>query len=161
MSESPKLTDKSNELELASSEIDPRILEVVRKEAELVSYAVVHQETHSGPMPSPKQLLEYESALPGLASEIRDEFLANGKHVRELEKAALEAHKGDNEQNQKVAERLVWGALLAAILLAILGHDWVAGTIAVSTVGAVITGFLKQRAALASRKEEGRSKVDE
>lgn len=41
MSESPKLTDKSNELELASSEIDPRILEVVRKEAELVSYAVV------------------------------------------------------------------------------------------------------------------------
>ena len=57
----------------------------------------------------------------GLASEIRDEFLANGKHVRELEKAALEAHKGDNEQNRKVAERLVWGALISSHFVSHIG----------------------------------------
>jgi len=37
--------------------------------------------------------------------------------------------------------------LLAAVGLALSGHEAVASTIAVSTVGAVVTGFLHQRKA--------------
>jgi len=73
--------------------LDPRIKEEVEKVASSVSYAIVRQELHSGPMPSPKQLAEYEQVLPGLAAEIRNEFLANGNHVREIEKESLSAQK--------------------------------------------------------------------
>lgn len=160
MSESTQIKNNNDDaLEAVPFDIDPRIIEAVRAEAESVSYAIAHQEIHSGPMPSPRQLSEYDNVLPGLAAEIRNEFLANGKHVREMERLALEAHKNDNMQNRKVAERLVWGALAASVLLALLGHDWVAGTIAVSTVGAVITGFLKQKIA-ASKENNVNNHVD-
>lgn len=123
-----------------SPEILERIGEVTRE-----AVSVVAHEFHSGPMPAPKQLAQYDSVLPGTAQIIRDEFQANGAHVRRMEERALEAQKDDNDQNRKVAERLVWGALIASFVLALLGQKEVAGVIAVSTVGAVITGFLRQR----------------
>ena len=122
---------------------DPRLIEVIRAEAR---YAIIQSEQHSGPMPSPKQLAEYDRVIPGLGAEIRDEFLNNGKHVRDMEAKALEYAKSDNDANRKVAERLVWGSLMVSAILALTGHDWVAGIMAASTVGAVITGFLNKRA---------------
>lgn len=74
-------------------ELDPELIETIRKEAQSVSYAIINSEYHSGPMPSPKQLAEYEEVLPGLADEIRNEFLLNGQHIRELEAKAIEFKK--------------------------------------------------------------------
>lgn len=125
--------------------IAPELLERIEEVARLQAVSVVAHESHSGPMPPPKQLAHYEKVLPGTAQIIRDEFQANGAHVRHMEQRALEAQKDDNDQNRHVAERLVWGALISSFILALTGHEWVAGTIAVSTVGAVITGFLHQR----------------
>lgn len=134
--------------------LDPRIQRAVERVASNVSYAVI-REAHAGPMPAPKQLAEYERVLPGLAAEIRDEFLANGSHVRAMEQEALHAVKSDSTQNRKVAERLVWGALIASTILALTGHDGVAATIAVSTVGAVITGFLRRKSAESGSDKDG------
>ena len=124
-------------------DFDPRLLEVIRAEAR---YAIVQSDLHSGPMPSPRQLAEYDKVIPGLGAEIRDEFLNNRKHVRDMEAKALDYAKSDNDANRKVAERLVWGSLIVSAILALAGHDWVAGIMAASTVGAVITGFLNKRA---------------
>lgn len=132
--------------EQEATEFDPRLIEVIRQEAHSISYAIIESEYHSGPMPSPKQLADYEKILPGLATEIRDEFLRNGRHVREMESKAMEYAKDDNDKNRRVAERLVWVSLTFSVVLALTGHDWVAGVIAASTVGAVITGFLNKRA---------------
>lgn len=141
VADDPTMTSLAEERD--TSDIDPRLIEVIRQETQ---YAIIQSELHSGPMPSPRQLAEYDKVVPGLGAEIRDEFLNNGKHVRDMEAKALDYAKSDNDANRKVAERLVWGSLIVSALLALTGHDWVAGVMAASTVGAVITGFLNKRA---------------
>lgn len=138
-------------------DLDPQLVEVIRSEARSASYAVIRSEYHSGPMPSPRQLEEYDKVLPGLATEIKDEFLKNGQHVRESERQAIEYTKNDNDKNRRVAERLVWGSLICSVVLALAGHDWVAGILAGTTVVAVITGFLQNR----SKKQQENTEIEE
>lgn len=125
-------------------DIQPELLERIAVEARRVAVSVIKHEMHAGPMPAPKQLREYDAALPGTALIIRDEFQANGLHVRESEKRALEASIEDNRQNRLTAERLVFGAFVLILVLALAGHDTVGGIVAGTTVLAVITGFLKK-----------------
>lgn len=139
-----------SEVEAASNprrttSIAPELLEQIKEEARVQAISVVAHESHSGPMPPPRQLAQYEEVLPGTAKIIRDEFQANGAHVRLVEMRAMELQKDDNDKNRTVAQQLVWGALVASVLLALADQQWVAGTIAVSTVGAVVTGFLNRR----------------
>lgn len=126
------------------ADLPPDLVERIEQEVRIQTVALFKHERHSGPMPSPKQFEQYEKVLPGTALAIRNEFQANGEHVRKMEERALTAQKDDNDKNRASAERLVWGALIASVFLALMGHPWVAGTIAVSTVGAVITGFLNR-----------------
>lgn len=124
--------------------LDPLVLDAVTKAAIRTSISI-SQESHSGPMPSPKILSEYEQVVPGLAAQIRDEFLANGAHIRKLEEKSVDAHIQNDNKNRQVARELVWGALGGSIFLAYFGHDWVAGLLAATTVGAVIAGFLRTK----------------
>jgi|GEM_PF-6074632 len=103
------------------------------------------RETFTGPIPAPWILAEYDQVLPGTAELIRAEFLANGAHMRKMEVMIVQLRKEEADKNRRAAQLLVWGALLAAVGLALSGHEAVASAIAVSTVGAVVTGFLSQR----------------
>lgn len=127
-----------------SEEFDPHLVSYIQKEARLQAVAVVQHESHSGPIPSPRYFAMYESILPGTAKVIRDEFEANGAHVRQMESRALEAHKDDNDKNRRAAEKLIWGALALVLVLALSGQANVAIAVAITTVGAVVTGFLNK-----------------
>lgn len=129
---------------------ESELLERVTETAKRVAVSAVKHEMHSGPMPAPKQLREYDAALPGTARIIRDEFQANGKHIRESERRGLEASIEDSKENRKTAERLVWGSLCLVLILALTEHENAAIAVAVTTVAAVITGFLQRRAPKAS-----------
>ncbi len=131
--------------EPGGTSVELELLEKVEETARRVAVSVVKHEMHSGPMPAPKHTREYDAALPGTALIIRDEFQANGKHVRDSEQRALEATIEDNKQNRRTAERLVWGSLALILVLALADHERVAIAISLTTVAAVITGFLKKR----------------
>lgn len=60
--------------EQGDSELDPRLIEVIRREASSVSYALIQSEHHSGPMPSPRQLAEYDKVIPGLVQKLGMSF---------------------------------------------------------------------------------------
>ncbi len=96
-------------------------------------------------MPSPKQLGEYDAVLPGTALVIREEFQANGLHVRAMEERGQAALIANDRDNRKTAERLVLASFVLILVLALTGHDYVAGAVAVTTVAAVITGFLSKK----------------
>lgn len=134
--------------------LDPELVSFIQREARLQAVAVVSHESHSGPMPSPRQLAMYDSVLPGTAKIIRDEFQTNSAHVREMERRALDAHKDDNDKNRKAAEKLIWGAIGLILVLALLGREHVAIAVAVSLVGAVVTGFLSNRYRSTKREAE-------
>lgn len=145
-----------NEKSLASVEQDilnnPVLLEKIEAQARTVAMTVIKHEMHSGPLPSPKLFAEYDAVLPGTALSIRNAFEKNGEHVRNMESQAIAAHVANDIANRKVAERLVWASLGLIGLLAITGHESVAIAVAVTTVIAVITGFLNNKAS-ASEKD--------
>ncbi|QDQ87643.1 hypothetical protein FMZ60_08605 [Alcaligenaceae bacterium SJ-26] len=125
-------------------EILDRLGPAIRESVERSIHLAVSHESHSGPMPPPKQFALYDAALPGTAKVIRDEFQANSLHIRTMESRALGAHKDDNDKNRSAAERLVWGALIAAVVLALTGHDWVAVVIVGTTVALILANFLNR-----------------
>ncbi|MGC4033697.1 MAG: DUF2335 domain-containing protein [Tepidisphaeraceae bacterium] len=51
--------------------------------------------SHSGPIPSPEAMKEYDSLCPGLANRIFEEAAKESQHRRDLEKTALEASIAD------------------------------------------------------------------
>jgi hypothetical protein len=73
----------------------------------------VHQQTSltftAGPIPSAKQLREYEDLLPGAAARLFDEFQAQGKHRRRIEFWVVIG----NVTSQ-------WGGLMIAALIGVL-----------------------------------------
>lgn len=125
--------------------IIPALRVLIKEEAQHAITTVMQSESHSGPIPSPAQLAKYDVVRPGTADVIVNEYQANSAHVRNMEKQALSALKSDNDLNRRVAERLVWGSLASVIGLALSGHDAVATAVAITTVGAVIAGFLTGR----------------
>lgn len=125
--------------------LEPEILERIEQLAHTTAVLTVKSELHFGPMPAPKTLGEYDAVLPGTSLIIREEFQQNGAHVRKLEDRGQAAMIARDNLNRKVAERLVWGSLGLILILAVLGHDSAAIAVAVTTVVAVITGFLRQK----------------
>jgi uncharacterized membrane protein len=141
--------------ETDGEKLEPELLEKVERIAQETAQqtaAIVVSEMHTGPMPSARTYREYEQVLPGTALVIRNEFQANGIHVRTMEDRGQLAEIEGDKQNRKVAERLVWASLFAILILALTNHENVAIAVAVTTVVAVITGFLKQTAVSKNRK---------
>lgn len=140
--------------ELIDSDLDPEVLDRIESVARTTAYAVIQHESHAGPMPSPRDFALYEKVLPGTAQTIRDEFVKNADHMRKMQSEAMQYQKDDNDRNRKSAERLVWGALVVIVVLTGMGHPGAAIAVAVTTVTAVITGFLKARIQKSSKHSD-------
>lgn len=138
-------------------DIDQEVLDKVERVARTTAISVVRHESHVGPMPSPRDFALYDKVLPGTAEAIRDQFVLNAAHVREMERLALQSHKDDNDKNRSSAERLMWGALIASFILALMGYQVVAGILAASSVGAIAAGFLKAKWLKDERAQAGRA----
>lgn len=140
--------EKSDNLQEVDVDVlEPAIQKIVRHE-------VHRREMHSGPMPSASQLEKYEKVLPGTALVIRDEFQANGRHLRETQMMALKFQKDDNDQNRAAANRLVWGCLAGALICTLAGHWQVGIAFIASGAVAVISGFLIGERPEAPKKDE-------
>ena len=134
--------DQTTSSELEPHVLEPELLERVEEAARLTAIMAVKHEMHSGPMPSPKQLAEYERILPGSALVIRDEFQANSRHIRAMEDRGQAAMIQNDVDNRSVAERLVWAAFALILVLALTNHESVAISLAVTTVIGIVSGFL-------------------
>lgn len=141
-----------------SPDLQAELLDQLEQRFERVAIRVVRHEMHAGPMPSPKQFGEYDKALPGTAQAIRDEFQLNSAHVRTMEDRGQQAVITRDQENRRTAERLVWGAFVLIAFLASIGQKEAAIAVAVTTVVAVITGFLKSKG---NQTQKRRNEEDE
>jgi uncharacterized membrane protein len=106
---------------------------------------VVQAQSFSGPIPPPRMLQQYDEVHPGFAKIIVDEFASNGHHVRTQEAEALRNAIRRDDENRASAKHLVWGAFALIAILAYTSHDGVAIAVAVTTVVAIIGGFLGKK----------------
>lgn len=107
---------------------------------------IVAQQTHfHGPIPHPEIFRQYGDVIPDAPERIMRVFEEDSKHARDIQKAALEAQKADNQRVHWMAWSLIAGGYVLSGLFAWAGKDTLAGIILASTLTGTIAGFFQNR----------------
>lgn len=112
---------------------------------------VAQSSAHSGPMPSPQTLAEYDQVVPGLAREIVDMAKAEQTHRHSMEDLVVRGDRDATSRGQK------FGLAALVLMLLIAGYmvfegaaeaaAWLLSTTVVGVVGVFVTGrVVEQRA---------------
>lgn len=119
----------------------------------LVTAIAVHEERHSGPLPPPRQLVEYDKAVPGGAERIflmaereqahRHEIQRSEAHLRH---STIQHIKSRESRGQHYGAALAFGVLLLGTLMTGLGHVGPAVGLVGTTMAAIAGVFvIRQR----------------
>jgi uncharacterized membrane protein len=97
---------------------------------------------HSGPLPDPESLRVYAELIPNGADRIMNlvESEARYRCVEEQKQFAHEARQTIRGQWMAFALTLLFAAV--GTYLGLAGHDWLAGTVFTTTIGAVVAIFV-------------------
>ncbi|NVB37412.1 hypothetical protein G6O69_06185 [Pseudenhygromyxa sp. WMMC2535] len=115
-------------------------------------------ESHSGPLPSPRQALAYESILPGFTERCLVDYEANNQAMRN----SLAKRDRRLDRGQVFALVFALTCLLCGLTFAVLGYAKVGGAVIVGVIGAVVSAFLatKKRPAKALRESTEEADTD-
>lgn len=122
----------------SQNEVDEIVNNVKRLPEDQQQQTMAKLEMHSGPIPDPETLREYDSIYPGAAKEIIDNGVEESRHRRDLEDSMFSATKGDRHRRDWMAFFLgILGMLVGAFLI-YMDH-YIVGTIfsGVSLIGLV------------------------
>lgn len=112
--------------------VDPRTLDVL---GTVSSFS--WEEFYSGPLPSPKQLFEYNEVSPGLGDRIVTEWQMEGSHRRSLEKGVLRGQLLAQSRGQAIATLISLVVIVGGIALLFTDRS-IEGLVAVLTPLAVL-----------------------
>ena len=145
-------------LEQQILEASPQLLKGLDpgKKREVIKAIQIVSKVHSGPLPSPDSLAEYNNVIPNAAERIFNEFESQSKHRREMERRVIRSQIIQSYIGQSSALLIALTFLAAAIWCISNGHD-VAGSIIgsvdlVALVTIFIQGKKSQKENLAEKK---------
>ena len=103
---------------------------------------------YSGPIPPPEILYNFDQIIPGAAERILVMAEENGKHQREIEKAALTLASDEVKRGQRFGLTIGILAFTTCIIALILGSEKTAialgGTTLIGLVAVFVTGHIKK-----------------
>lgn len=119
----------------------------------LVTAIAVHEERHSGPLPPPRQLIEYDKAVPGGAERIFQMAEREQAHRHEIQRseaqlrqATIQHIKSRETRGQHYGASLAFGVLALGAVMVFLGHVNIAAGLVGSTMVAIASVFvIRQR----------------
>jgi uncharacterized membrane protein len=100
-------------------------------------FQVLEAKLHSGPLPSPEVLQEYDNVLPGCAERIVSQFETQSSHRQDLEKRMVGANILSRYLAQSISLLVVLAGIAAGTIL-ILNDKDAAGLAAILTPLGVI-----------------------
>jgi len=106
------------------------------------SVSIQHETHHSGPLPSPDTLQQYNEVIPNGAERIMVMAEAQSEHRKSLEAKVIESQTRQSERGQIIAGILAFVLIGAGVAAFLTGHDGVAGTIFGVTVVGLVTVFV-------------------
>ncbi len=108
--------------------------------------------SHTGPLPDPSILAEYNAVLPGLAERIVSITEQQFEHRRARERDELNA---DIEIAKRTSNQVLMGqvfslivsltAILAGTYIAVNGQPWVAGAFGTAGIAGIVNGIIQRR----------------
>lgn len=117
-------------------------------------FAMVESRQFSGPLPAPEDIAKYEKTLPGSAERILSMAEKQQEHRMESEQKIIDYKTGVGKRGQWLGFILVILCVAASGALGLLGHDWLAGCIGVTTVLGVAGVFALNKEPNAKKNEE-------
>lgn len=121
---------------------DPEISENHKKEILRTFVKMSVTETHSGSLPAPRTLGQYNGVVKEGAERIMRMAENQANHRMELEKHVVKGQLFQSQLGQIFGFTLALVAMGLTAWLAISGHTAVAVALATTTVGAVATAFI-------------------
>lgn len=110
---------------------------------------------HSGPLPAPEALLEYDRIVPGAAERILHMAEKQQSHRHEQEKLDLNEGVKYARRGQWMAFTITTAAFVVGTYLAFTGHPTVASILFGGVLVGIVVAFLGSRKT--SKEEEERS----
>ena len=151
MEEQEKVQDKNKNKSKDNKSLPKELDEIIKyipadkqkKAIEIISsLSITTESIFSGPLPPPSILKEYNNTVKDGAERIMKMAEHQSNHRIELEKHAIKEELNQSSKGQKFGFILAIIGLLSAVLLAILGHDTVAGIFASTTIIGLVTVFV-------------------
>ncbi len=133
---------------------EPEVLERIMQDEQVRHMVMVQQKSYRGPLPPSELLSGYEAFCPGATERFIGQLEANQKHQHEMEKLAVSATINRDQENRKYGFALTCLALIASVTLGVTGHDFLAGTIATTTIGTILVTFILNRRPSNSRDDK-------
>ena len=107
--------------------------------------------------PFAEDLEAYNLAIPNGAERLFNNFEAQSQHRQAAENRVIDSNLRQAERGQQYGFFTMLVAVIAAVFLAMYGHDWLAGTIVTVVLAggftAFITGRRKQDQDLANKRQ--------
>lgn len=134
-----------NDNEVAIQEIEravvdnPQVLKRILDNPKIIS--VMRQEYHRGPLPSPRQMKQYNDVLPGAAERIFQLTEREQAHRHNSETKALDGAISRDKRGQCMAYTLSLLILGIAAYFAYQGDKWFAGVLITGNLVALATVF--------------------
>jgi uncharacterized membrane protein len=100
---------------------------------------------HSGPLPSPVILSQYEAIVPGAAAGIFEDFHKNSDHIRKMNENVVNGSVSRDVRSQWMAYSLVIGMTCAGIACAALISIPLGIAIIVTSMPVTIGAFLHRK----------------
>lgn len=143
------------------SALAPAIEQLPAEQREAIVQVVQAELSHSGPLPSPDQLSEYDAVLPGLAERIVRLTEREQEHRHETITLAVGRASRLRERGQALGMVSLVLMLAFCAYLVSVGSPQVAGAVAAGVIAAVVGIFvIGRRADLKERRQERSEEQD-
>lgn len=150
LSEKEKLEGNSSddadliEIEQELDEIKPKILEGIPKsQRKELLQAIVSINHHSGPLPAPKTLAQYNEIIPNGAERIMAMAEKQHHHRIELEKEAVTSQLDQSKRGQWFGLIISFLAVGSGTYLTLENHEYVGGGLLGVTLTTLVSLFIK------------------
>jgi uncharacterized membrane protein len=134
-----KLEPIIEDTQLPKEEKKEKVREVVKSFSRIL---IQKQVIYKAPYPPPDLLKHYNSALPDGAERIMSMVEKQSNHRIALESKIIPKQSSESGRGQIFGFILAILCLISAFILAMNGHDWVAGIIGGTTIIGLITVFV-------------------
>ena len=114
----------------------------VDRDRALKIFTAIIRRSHSGPLPSPDVLAEYDRVLPGLAERVVSMAENQSNHRIRIESTVVTSNTLESQRGQKFGFMVAIVGLGVCLTLALYGHDVVAGIVGGTTLLGLVTVFV-------------------
>ena len=154
-----KIPDELKELEEELKNINPKVFEGLPKNKKLeilqsLSFTLIQEKSHSGPLPDAETLIRYDSVIPEGADRIMKMAEIQQNHRISIESSLVVSQSLQSKLGQIFGLIIGLAGIGCGTYLASIGQDIVGGVIAGGTVVSLVSVFVLGKKSQKKNSEE-------